>query len=170
MHWKTLLVPHDFSTAAERAFAQASDLAALAGGRVVLLHVSPIPHGLRADSRILPDDGDGSTLVRIDEYMTSAAKKKLADLARERCPSAHLHALASEGDPADVILQQADELAADVIVMGTHGRSGVRRLLLGSVAERVLRRARVPVLVVRDTHADEKHLHEEDAVAAEGLG
>ncbi len=170
MPWKTLLVPHDFSTAAERAFAQATDLAALSGGRVVLLHVSPIPHGLRAESRILPDDGDGSTLVRIDEYMTSAARRKLADLAKERCPSAHLHAIAADGDAADTILEQADQLAADVIVMGTHGRTGVRRLLLGSVAERVLRRAKVPVLVVRDTHADEQHLHEEEAVAAEGIG
>lgn len=168
MHWKTLLVPHDFSTAAERAFALAADLAALAGGRVVLLHVSPIPHGLRADSRILPDDG--SEAVRIDEYMTGAARKKLADLAKERAPNAHLHAIAADGDAADVILEQADLLAADVIVMGTHGRTGVRRLLLGSVAERVLRRAKVPVLVVRDTHADEQHLREEDAVAAEDAG
>ncbi|MEZ4310342.1 MAG: universal stress protein [Polyangiaceae bacterium] len=62
-------------------------------------------------------------------------------------------------------------LGADAIVMGTHGRTGVRRLLLGSVAERVLRRAKVPVIVVRDPDQDhDEHLREEDQVQAEEQG
>lgn len=169
MQWQTLLVPHDFSSAATRAFNLACDLAALSGGRVVLLHVSPIPHGLRPDSKILPEDGKSA--VRIDEYMTSAAKKKLTDALDARKIPGSVCAVAAEGDCADVILAEAVEHKADVIVMGTHGRTGVKRLLLGSVAERVLRRADVPVVVVRDPNVTEdKHLREEDAVQDEEGG
>lgn len=169
MQWKTLLVPHDFSAAAGRAFTLALDLAALTGGSVVLLHVSPIPHGLHPDSKIVP--GDSSTPVRIDEYMTAAARAKLSAVASERGVSASILAAASELDPAEVILAKAREVRADVIVMGTHGRSGMRRLLIGSVAERVLRRAGVPVVVTRDPdEADAEHLREETAVQDEEDG
>lgn len=169
MQWQTLLVPHDFSSAATRAFGLACDLAALSGGRVVLLHVSPIPHGLRPDSKIVPEDGKPP--VRIDEYMTGAARKKLeAALEARRAPGS-VCAVAAEGDCAEVILAEAVEHRADVIVMGTHGRTGVKRLLLGSVAERVLRRAEVPVVVVRDPSIDEdRPLREEDAVRDEEGG
>lgn len=168
MQWKTLLVPHDFSAAAARAFGLATDLAALTGGRVALLHVSPIPHGLRPDSRILPDDAEAP--VRIDEHMTAAARRKLEALVAERGAQASVTAVASELDPAEVILAKADELRADVIVMGTHGRTGVRRLLVGSVAERVLRHAGMPVVVVRDPDLADEHLREEDAVRDEEEG
>ncbi len=169
MHWQTLLVPHDFSAAAARAFALACELATLSGGRVLLLHVSPIPSGLRRDSKIVPDDG--TTPVRIDEYMTGAARKKLEALLAERCQTGSVCAVAAEGDCADVILDEVREHKADVVVMGTHGRTGVKRLLLGSVAERVIRRADVPVLVVRDpTLTEHTHLREEDAVQDEEGG
>lgn len=169
MRWKTLLVPHDFSPAAARAFALACELAQLSGGRVLLLHISPIPNGLRRDTKIVPDDGGPP--VRIDEHMTSAAKKKLEILLAERCQTGSVCAVASDGDCADVILDEVKEHGADVIVMGTHGRTGMKRLLLGSVAERVIRRADVPVLVVRDpANPEHTHLREEDAVADEEGG
>ncbi len=168
MMFQTLLVPHDFSTAAAKAFSIAVELTALSSGRVVLLHVSPIPHGLRGEMRLVPEN-EGAP-VRIDDHMIHAARAKLAEIAKDRAPNAHIHAVAAEEDIAEAILKQAHLLAADMIVMGTHGKTGVRRLLLGSVAERVLRGATVPVLVVRDTHADEQHLREEERVRAEEVG
>ncbi|MBK8252914.1 MAG: universal stress protein [Polyangiaceae bacterium] len=169
MNWKTLLVPHDFSTAAERAHSLACDLAAMCGGRVVLLHVSPIPHGLDAGQKLVPDGSDSA--VRIEDYLQTAAKRRLETAMEGRTATESVAAVVTTGDVADTILAQAVNQKADVIVMGTHGRSGVRRLLLGSVAERVLRRANVPVVVVRDPDPDgDKHLKEEDQVRAEEQG
>lgn len=170
MLWKTILVPHDFSPAAGRALDLALDLAAHTGGRVALLHVSPIPHGLRVDSKILPDGAP--VPVRIDEYMTSAARRRLEELIAGRGPIAGVVAIAAEEDPSDTILDHARSIRADAIVMGTHGRTGVRRLLVGSCAERVLRRADVPVVVVRDPSdgGQEAHLREEDTVHDEEGG
>lgn len=169
MRWKTLLVPHDFSPAAERALGLAADLAALTGGELALLHVSPIPHGLRPDSKIVPDGEHNA--VRIDDYLLAAARKKLSDLLAGRGLSATILACVAEDDPAEVILRKAAEIGADVLVMGTHGRTGVRRLLIGSVAERVLRHASVPVVVVRDpTGASDTSLREEEVVRDEEAG
>lgn len=168
MVWKNILVPHDFSPAAERALGLALELAALTSARVTVLHVSPIPHGLPSDSKIVPDASQAP--VRIDEYMTSAARHKLEALLAERGASASIRAVAAEVDPAEVIVAHALELGADAIFMGTHGRSGVRRLLLGSVAERVLRRATAPVVVVRDPSESGAPLREEGAVHDEEEG
>ena len=59
-----------------------------------------------------------------------------------------IHAEVAEGDPVDTIIRRAETWPADLIVMGTHGRTGLERLLLGSVAEKVLRRAPCPVLTM----------------------
>ena len=64
--------------------------------------------------------------------------------------------LVISGDPAERVLETARGLAADLIVMGTHGRKGLSRLVLGSVAERVVRESPVPVLTVRATAAARK--------------
>lgn len=169
MLWKTLLVPHDFSPAAAGALALARDLAAAFGGKIALLHVSPIPHGLRPDSKIVPEDG--SATIRIDEYMTAAAARKLEALCTDSRVPMSIHTVAAEREAAGEILAKAKEVGADVIVMGTHGRSGMKRLLVGSVAESVLRRATVPVVVVRDpTETADSHLREEDAVRDEESG
>jgi len=61
----------------------------------------------------------------------------------------------ARGDPAEQILRVANEIHADLIVMGTHGRTGLERLLMGSVAEQVLRQAPCPVLTVRNPSAEE---------------
>lgn len=169
MVWKNILVPHDFSPAAGRALGLALEQAALTGGRVTLLHVSPIPHGLRPDSKIVPDGAPAPQ--RIDEYMTAAARRRLEALLAERAAAAAIRAVAAEEDPAETILAHVRSLGADAVFMGTHGRSGVRRLLIGSVAERVLRRACVPVVVVRDpSDSGETHLREEDTVHDEEEG
>jgi nucleotide-binding universal stress UspA family protein len=66
--------------------------------------------------------------------------------------NAHVEQLVEVGDAADVICRVADRLRVDVIIVGSHGRSGLGRLLLGSVSEQVVRHAPCPVLVVRDRH------------------
>jgi len=78
--------------------------------------------------------------------VTSAAERAVSSLAQSE---GNVRAVLRQGDPATEILAAADELKVSMIVMGTHGRQGLAHLILGSVAERVLRKSNVPVLSVR---------------------
>lgn len=137
---KTILYPTDFSADAWPAFEVACALAGEGCGRLVILHVERPPLatlGGTAGVPPLPNEYDRQRLV--DE---------LKDIQPARAGLAVDHRL-EYGEPAAVILKAAQEIGADLIVMGTHGRTGLRRLLMGSVAERVVRKASCPVLTVR---------------------
>jgi nucleotide-binding universal stress UspA family protein len=132
---KNLLVPTDFSEHAERALVYACELADRLGATVHL--VSAI--GTMAELEVTLTTPMLTSLRRDREAA-------LAELAQTRAQIGKT--LVHEGDPRDAILAAADEVGADLIVMGTHGRRGIRRALLGSVAESVVRHAHVPVLTV----------------------
>ena len=134
----TILHPTDFSERSEYAFRLACSLARDYGARLVALHVVTPPVVIYGDGIVPLDPGPER----------AAAKERLERLEAPRTGTRLEHRLA-EGDPAEEILRVAREIAADLIVMGTHGRTGLRRLLMGSVAERVVRGAACPVLTVR---------------------
>jgi len=164
--WQKILVPHDFSQCAARALEVAARLAEVRGGQVFLVHVSPLPPNLPFDAQVVVP---GSTApASIDQTLIRGASQALATIAaplQQRGLSVHVFARATEpGSPAAAILRIADELGADVIVLGTHGRTGFAHLLLGSVAEQVIRRARVPVLSVR-SEDEAPHLSREEELA-----
>jgi universal stress protein A len=147
MEWKTLLVPHDYSPCADRAVALAADLARHHGARIVLAHVTDL-HGLTADA-LVPDRESGQ-MVRADAYARAEATRELERRADSlRAAELPVDIAIGFGDVADQILELAGETKADVIVMGTHGRSGLSQLLVGSVAEKVVRQAPVPVMTLR---------------------
>jgi nucleotide-binding universal stress UspA family protein len=135
-----ILVPTDFSASSEQALDYASDLADKLGAKIHLLSVVGIP------SYGVPELGVGLTATMMDD-MVMDTQTALDQLARDRTSVAQT--LVRAGDPRDVILQTAEELHADLIVMGTHGRRGISRALLGSVAEMIVRTSPVPVLTVR---------------------
>jgi nucleotide-binding universal stress UspA family protein len=142
-----VLLPTDFSRDAERAAHAARALLGTAtGARLTLLHAYHLPVEYTAYGTIptgLPFQQDVATL----------AEEKLAEAATTLATEGlQVDTLAREGYPPDVIVETARELDADVIAMGTHGRTGLRHLLLGSNAERVVENAPCPVLTVR--HAD----------------
>jgi nucleotide-binding universal stress UspA family protein len=142
--FRTLLVPHDFSLQSRAAFVLAEALARLAGARIHLLHVveSPALHALTPAGAL--------DLALPDVVVTGArleAEKLLLELAREARADVRVHVV--EGPATEIICEMAERLPAELIVMGTHGRDGLAHLLLGSVAERTLRRAPCPVLTVR---------------------
>ena len=142
--FRTLLVPHDFSAPSRAAFALAESLARLAGGRLHLLHVVQAP-ALHALTHAGPLD-----LALPDVVVTGAlleAERLLLEVADESHAEVRMHVV--EGLPTEIICEMAERLPADLVVMGTHGRDGLAHLLLGSVAERTLRRAPCPVLTVR---------------------
>jgi len=135
-----ILVPIDHSACSEQALDYACELADKLGAKLQLLSVIGIPtYGV-------PDVGVGLTAPMM-ENLVDDNQRALEALAKSR--PAVSQALVRAGDARDVILHTAEEIGADLIVMGTHGRRGISRALLGSVAEMVVRTSPVPVLTVR---------------------
>jgi nucleotide-binding universal stress UspA family protein len=133
-----ILCPIDFDERSGRAMAWAEDLATRHGAELRLLHVLPA----RAESILMPDAGAGPQMDRAAGSHVEA----LAAMIREhgvRCEAAVVH-----GDPAFQILQAARDGEADVIVMATHGRKGVSRVVLGSVTAAVLNATPCPLLTI----------------------
>jgi len=140
---KNILVPVDFSEHSQRALDYAVELAAKLDAKVHLLNVIGIP------ALGVPELGVALTAAVIDNLVkdNQAALDKLADPRRKRASIGEV--MLRTGDTRDMILQACTEVNADLIVMGTHGRRGVSRALLGSVAESVVRTAPCPVLAIR---------------------
>lgn len=137
---KNILVPIDFSQASERALDYACAVAEKLGATINL--VNALGAGLPELNTTLSDamfqemrEGHRATLA------------KYADPRRALCAFGEL--VVKDGDPRDVILEVAESLKVDLIIMGTHGRRGLARMFLGSVAEDVSRRSQCPILLVR---------------------
>jgi len=139
----TVLLATDFSADADLALEHACAYARSKGLGVLIVHVMHVP--AMSDGEGMLHDGAGH-----DETISLTQRlKDLADSVSD-VPCEHRLLL---GEPAAEILREADERKASLIVMGTHGRTGVRRLVMGSVAERVVRGAACSVLVVKRPRA-----------------
>jgi nucleotide-binding universal stress UspA family protein len=135
---RTILHPTDFSPHSEGALRVARALAREHGARLVLVHVVPMERAMGVVPEVLMDLDIGREALRDVQNRIEAADLKFP-------VEAHL----KRGEPAETILDAAREYQADLVVMGSHGRTGLGRLLLGSVAEQVLRGATCPVLTVK---------------------
>ena len=141
--FKQIVVATDFSESAARAVAMAAELA----GRerpLTLVHAYAIPVPLYGYPMIALTPPAG-------EWPRDPAQKQLDEAlkrARSTCPQAT--GLLRVGDARDVVLEVAEEQHADLIVVGSHGYGGFKRLMLGSVADGITRHAKIPVLVVRN--------------------
>lgn len=150
MPWKTILVPHDFSASANHATAIARDEAKAHGGTLVLLHVIDLPYQVGPDSVIVPEDT--GTPISLKQYAIQSAEAHLQDIAdRLSKDGVTATGIVVLGTPVDEINRAAGDHHADLVVMGTHGRTGFRHFVAGSVAERVVRSSKVPVLTIRHT-------------------
>ena len=136
-----ILVPVDFGASSSRARDQAIELAQKLGARLTLLHgyLDPIASYGYAEGIYWP----------LDEIAKAAQVEleRVVEKARLRCPKAE--GLLISGDAARQIVDAVEKHGVDLIVMGTHGRKGLSRLVLGSVAEKVVRQSPVAVLTVR---------------------
>jgi nucleotide-binding universal stress UspA family protein len=143
--WKRICCPIDFSDASRAAMEVAADLARRGGAEVVLLHAYPIP------GYTFPD----GSVVASPKMMQDLADQAERHLSEWRADAEGLIGAPrvtiekAIGDPAAEIVAFAEKGAVDLLVLGTHGRTGLEHALMGSVAERVVRRARCPVLTVR---------------------
>lgn len=136
---RILLVPTDFSEVSARALSLALTLAPRLDAEVVLAHISQVPIYAYPSGGLVP-------MMELQEGFSREAERSLEELASQ---AGGLRAVRCEGEPARCILAIIDDLRPVMVIMGTHGRQGLARLLLGSVAERVLRRSPSPVLIVR---------------------
>jgi universal stress protein A len=139
--YRTILCPTDFSPPAEFALQMAAALARDHGARLVLLHVSP---------PVVVYPGAAFPATSPEDYFEMLVETIRRLEAREPGPGKlRVDPRVVAGNAGPEILRLADELNADLIVMGTYGRTGLRRLLMGSVAEEVLREAKCPVVTVK---------------------
>jgi nucleotide-binding universal stress UspA family protein len=144
---RCILVPVDFSSHAKAVLEWAAHLAEEHGSRVLLLHVYHLPVEFQQlEGAYLPADFWAN--------VKSEAEQQLAVHAEElRGRGLAVEALVREGYPATVIVDEAAAQGADLIVIGTHGHTGLKHLLLGSIAERVVQKAPCPVLTVKSAES-----------------
>jgi nucleotide-binding universal stress UspA family protein len=152
---RTILVPTDFSRHSEAALKYACGLAERVGATLHLLHVLAEVMPVGPDPMLAP--------VLPPEYFRESESASREALERLLDPTwgtpAGVETSVRWGSPVDVIVDHAATQHADLIVIATHGRTGISHVLLGSVAERIIREAPCPVLTVRDrTHGSEPAL------------
>jgi nucleotide-binding universal stress UspA family protein len=142
--YQKILVPLDGSELGEAAVAHVMYLALLSGADVMLLCVVPTIENVVGSSQIrIPIDIQWDVLsARAHQYLTGVAR-------RSGWGASKVHVAVDTGSVAEIILAVAEREQMDLIAMSTHGRSGVRRWVLGSVAEKVLHAASTPVLLIR---------------------
>jgi universal stress protein A len=154
LHIQTILVPTDFSEIAESALHVAQALARDHHAKIVLM------------SAPLPPPPVSEVYVPVGDYsgLTEETKRQLTTQART-VTELTVETRVLVGPPGPSIVEIAKDCRADLIVMGTHGRSGLNRLLLGSVAEYVLRHAPCPVLTIKPATAEHMSREAETSLA-----
>jgi len=145
----SVLVATDFSKSSEAALAYGRELARTFGAKLIVLHAADnIVARYSFEGAALPPDVqvdyEASVRIRLDSVLEDVDYRELGAKT----------VLRTSNSPADAIVEYAKEVGADVIVVGTHGRRALARMLLGSVAERVVRLAPCPVLTVRHPEHD----------------
>lgn len=135
MQAKKIVFPTDFSKTSKAALDFAESLARGDGGKIYILHVEEPPAAY----------GGGDVFMAIPTATLEDVKRMLLTIVPSDSEIAYEHHLV-HGVPAEAIANFADSVSADLIVIGTHGRTGFKRMMLGSVAEAVVRHANCPVL------------------------
>jgi nucleotide-binding universal stress UspA family protein len=145
MNAKKILFPTDFSTASDAALPHATALARDTGATLLIVHVQEPPLVYA-----------GGELYYGSPEPDIEAQKKMLREVMPADPAVRVEHRLVTGDPAGAVVELAKEEGVDFIVMGTHGRSGLSRVLMGSVAEVVVRKSPCPVLTLRSPHKKEK--------------
>lgn len=140
--YKKILVPLDGSPLAEAALPHAETIAKSEGAEIVLLRVPMVP-AIELFNR------EPLLAVKIHDEEQAEAERYINKISNE-ITKLHIpvSAITQDGSVPDTILAVADEIHADMIAMSTHGRTGIQRWLLGSVADRVVHHAHIPVILI----------------------
>jgi universal stress protein A len=144
---KKILVPTDFSESSEKALKEAIDVAAKYHSKIYVLHVIDKAVQQCAADYCIPAE----VMEQFEKESVNSSQKKMkeevANLAGSKAVEIDFDI--KKGVPFDEILKEQDERGIDLIIMATHGRTGLSKFMLGSVADKVLKKATAPVLLVR---------------------
>ena len=151
-----ILVPTDLGAGADEALDYACELARPFGARIHLVAAVSVP------ALGVPELGISMTGSVVDGVLADSGRSLEALVERNKHRATFGKPILKSGDPVDIINETALELGADLIVMTTHGRTGVARWLLGSVAEQVVRTSPVPVLTIRAADKDKDKSRDKD--------
>ncbi len=143
---KNILVPTDFSEYSDRALQEAIDIARQYHSKIYLLHVTQMVIHCTVDYCL-----DPQTMAQVENETIQASKKMIQDQTGKFPDSKDIEIVTEirKGTPYEEILKDQQEKKADLIVIASHGQTGLMRYLVGSVAEKVLRHSKSPVLLVR---------------------
>ncbi len=143
---RTILCPVDFSDASRKAVRYAHEFAVSMGAAMFLLNVvEPRPMAVDLSLNYIP----------LEEDLEKAAEADLDALKNELLGEGlKVESSVEIGNPSDVILEKAAELDVNLVIMGSHGKKGLSRLIMGSVAETVVRKADCPVLIVKSAEKE----------------
>ncbi|MBB3176821.1 universal stress protein [Variovorax sp. Sphag1AA] len=169
--YQRILVPVDGSPVSNRGLDEAVRLAKLTQGRLRLVHVidelslalAMDAQSGRAGSYLQSVRDDGARVLEDAKRSVVAAGIEVETSLHERYSPTVYPAVIAESSVDDIVIAEATQWKADLIVLGTHGRRGVSRLVMGSSAERIVRRAPVPILLVRASDED-KQIHAKEEV------
>ncbi len=157
---KRILVATDFSEASQTALDYAVDLAKQLGANVTVLHAYELPIYGFPDGAFIASAEMAATIM-------SGAQAGVAALCEKRKGrGVELTQVVRQGIAWEEVHRVADEVGADLIVIGTHGRKGISRALLGSVAEKIIRTATRPVLTVHEKIEPSLHVERQEARTA----
>ncbi len=147
-----ILVPTDFSQASELAVDAAATITRQLGTKLTLVHVHD-PDALRPPATV---GWSKAQQEGLEEEIERAVDRSFAELKEKHLEGVEITdtVILRDSSPANAICAYAEKIGADLIVIGTHGRTGLKHLLIGSVAERVVRHAACPVLTLRTTSPD----------------
>jgi len=167
--FQRILVPTDFSNCSQSACDLALTLATKFVSSIELLHVDQPPawQGFVIPELVVSMPNEAST--PLGQFIQTRAQRSLEQIVDrlQRAGVTQVRHRMESGEPGSIIVRIANEEHFDLIVMGTHGRQGLERLVMGSVTERVVRQASCPVLTVR---ADDEPLQQSNVVQPVGAG
>ena len=149
---KTVLIAVDYDPTAQKVAEAGFNLAQSMGAEIILLHVvRDIPdYYSREYSTMMGFSGYGLTdfgVITSPEDLVKSSREYLEKI-KNHLGAGKIHTVTKEGDAAEMILRTADEFVADVIVIGSHSRRGLNRMLMGSVAEKVLHSCTMPLHII----------------------
>ncbi|MEO6547535.1 MAG: universal stress protein [Ferruginibacter sp.] len=153
-----ILIALDYSPAAEKIAETGYALAKATGAEVVLLHVvaEPVYYSNLDYSPIMGYTGFSTPdmLMLTDDTEIKKSSQEFLDQSKKHLGDEAITTMLGDGDCAEAILATATDLKADIIVMGTHSRTGLDKILVGSIAEKVLRHSTIPMLIIPANPAD----------------
>ena len=141
--FKKILIANDGSENARRAVSHGIDIAKISGAEVYAVYVVSDEHA-KVSGKVM------GWAEPFEEYMTDRGEVATADVEKSgKATEVRVEKVLLKGSPAEQILDYSEKNDIDLVVMGTQGLTGIKRFLIGSVAENVIRHSKVPVLVVR---------------------